>query len=233
MERTRSDHRKSLWAVCLLIILIPFSSCEKELQEKDKIYEDELKTTNNIELITTDTNEVSCPNETPSFRIEKKDDILKFRAKGISRETGEGKAVAKFHLSDLTPELSDPRTYSVRIHLKGELKFSDYRFFHGPIIKLEDEYAYEYYPTNDESSRLEYLEDPKSLTFHIDRGLSNFKVLDDEGQDVTRFFVREEEAENQEKITLTIGASGDLEPPGDSNCTTGALQLDGIEVFAR
>ena len=235
MKPTSFDPRNSLWIACLLIILIPFSSCEKQLKEKNKVYEDELRTTNNVELITTDSNEVSCSIYTSSFRITKKNDILKFRATGQSEQTREGKAVAKFHLSNLVPKLSGARTYSVRIHLQGGFQFSNNRFKTGPIIKLIDESVYSFDPTNLEvSTRGEYLTAPKSLTFHIDRGLSNFKVLDGEGQDITKFFVRNNGGKNTEGITLTLGASGDRVSAGPGEkCTTGGLQLDGIEVFAR
>ncbi|MFB6258800.1 MAG: hypothetical protein ABEH38_08905 [Flavobacteriales bacterium] len=207
-----------------LIALIPLLSCEKEPKDKNRIYKDELKDTSNVELITSDTAGLSCPYRTPEFRIDKENDLLKFLAVGY-----EGRAVAKFPLGDLAPELQDAESFSVKLRFKGEFDPYNHRFGGGPIIQLSHDKVYRYDPSQEEVIE-QRLEAPNSLTIKADRALSNFKVRMDGEDNVTQFFALEE-PENEDDLILTVGVEGGSNRT--RNCDTAKIQLDAIEVFVR
>jgi hypothetical protein len=215
---------KATGLACFLILLIAFSSCEKELKEKNKVYEDELKDTSNVELKTSDTAGFSCPYRTPEFRIDKENDLLKFLAVGY-----EGRAMAKFPLGDLAPELQDAESFSIKLRFKGEFDPYNYRFGGGPIIQLSHDKVYRYDPSQEEVID-QRLEAPNNLTIKADRPLSNFKVRMDGEDNVTQFFALEE-PENEDDLILTVGVEGGSNRQG--NCDAAKIQLDAIEVFVR
>lgn len=224
MEQQSFGQGKAIGIACLLIALSSFSACEKELKEKDRVYEDELKDKSNVELTTSDTAGLSCPHRSPEFRIDQENDLLKFLAIGY-----EGRAVAKFPLGDLAPELQDAKSFSVKLRFKGEFDPYNLRFGGGPVIQLSHDKVYRYDPSQQEVIE-QRLEAPNSLTIKADRALSNFKVRMDGEDNVTPFFALEE-PENKEDVVLTVGVEGGSNRPG--NCDTAKIQLDAIEVFVR